>query len=33
MPEKVPPVFRSVEGKARYLEAYDAVLRDWPVPL
>src|SRR5579862_8344115 len=28
----VPPVFKSLEGKARYLEAYDAVLREWPVP-
>ena len=27
-----PPVFRSEQGKARYLEAYDAVLRDWPIP-
>src|SRR5690349_9867784 len=24
--------FRSDEGKARYLAAYDAVLREWPVP-
>jgi pimeloyl-ACP methyl ester carboxylesterase len=31
MPDTVPPVFRSPEGKARYLETYDAVLREWPV--
>lgn len=30
--DAVPPVFRSLEGKARYLEAYDAALREWPVP-
>lgn len=27
-----PPVFRSPEGRARYLEAYDAALAGWPVP-
>jgi len=26
-----PPVFRSVEGKARFMTAYDAVLKEWPV--
>jgi pimeloyl-ACP methyl ester carboxylesterase len=25
-------MFRSDEGRARYVAAYDAVLRDWPVP-
>jgi len=30
--EAAPPVFRSEAGKSRYLEAYDAVLCDWPVP-
>jgi len=26
-----PPVFRSSEGEARFMAAYDAVLREWPV--
>jgi pimeloyl-ACP methyl ester carboxylesterase len=26
------PAFKSDEGKARYLAAYDAVLAEWPVP-
>jgi pimeloyl-ACP methyl ester carboxylesterase len=26
-----PPVFRSSEGEARFMAAYDAVLKDWPV--
>lgn len=26
------PVFRTPEGEARYRDAYDAVLREWPVP-
>ena len=26
------PAFKSDEGRARYMAAYDAVLRDWPVP-
>jgi len=26
------PAFKSDEGRARYLAAYDAVLREWPVP-
>jgi pimeloyl-ACP methyl ester carboxylesterase len=26
------PAFKSEEGRTRYLAAYDAVLRDWPVP-
>lgn len=32
MSDIVPPVFKTPEGKARYLEAYEATLRDWPVP-
>ena len=32
MRDKVPPVFRTPEGKARYFEPYDTILRDWPVP-
>ena len=32
MSDTVPPVFRTTEGKARYLQAYEAVLREWPVP-
>jgi pimeloyl-ACP methyl ester carboxylesterase len=31
MPEKIS-VFRSPEGEAQYYVAYDAVLRQWPVP-
>jgi pimeloyl-ACP methyl ester carboxylesterase len=31
MPEKIS-VFRSPEGEAQYSVAYDAVLRQWPVP-
>ncbi len=27
-----PPLFRSAEGEARYIAAYNAVLQDWPVP-
>src|SRR5690606_28762804 len=27
-----PPVFKTPEGRSEYLEAYDAVLREWPVP-
>jgi pimeloyl-ACP methyl ester carboxylesterase len=27
-----PPVFRSIEGEARFMAAYDTVLREWPVP-
>lgn len=27
-----PPLFKNDDGKARYMAAYDAVLRDWPVP-
>jgi len=26
-----PPVFRSSEGEARFMAAYDAVLKEWPV--
>ena len=26
------PAFKSDEGRARYLAAYDAALREWPVP-
>jgi pimeloyl-ACP methyl ester carboxylesterase len=26
-----PPVFRSIEGEARFMAAYDAVLKEWPV--
>ncbi|MBV9331292.1 MAG: hypothetical protein JOZ55_07045, partial [Alphaproteobacteria bacterium] len=26
------PEFSSEESRARYLAAYDAVLREWPVP-
>jgi pimeloyl-ACP methyl ester carboxylesterase len=26
-----PPVFKSAAGRARYLQAYDAVVREWPV--
>ena len=29
---KTLPAFKSDEGKARYMAAYDAALRDWPVP-
>ena len=28
----VLPLFKSPEGEARFMDAYDAVLRDWPVP-
>lgn len=31
MPDKVP-VFKSPESEAEYYAAYDAVLKDWPVP-
>lgn len=31
MPPKIS-VFRSAEGEAQYLEAYDTVLKQWPVP-
>lgn len=31
LPE-APPVFKTPEGEARYRQAYDAVLREWPVP-
>jgi hypothetical protein len=27
-----PPAFKTPEGEVRYREAYDAVLRAWPVP-
>jgi pimeloyl-ACP methyl ester carboxylesterase len=30
--DAAPPVFKSPEGEARYLRAYDAVVRAWPVP-
>jgi pimeloyl-ACP methyl ester carboxylesterase len=26
-----PPVFRSIEGETRFMAAYDAVLKEWPV--
>jgi pimeloyl-ACP methyl ester carboxylesterase len=26
-----PPVFRSIEGEGRFMAAYDAVLKEWPV--
>jgi pimeloyl-ACP methyl ester carboxylesterase len=26
-----PPVFRSIEGESRFMAAYDAVLKEWPV--
>jgi hypothetical protein len=26
------PAFKSDEGRARYIAAYDAVLEEWPVP-
>jgi pimeloyl-ACP methyl ester carboxylesterase len=29
---KMLPAFKSDEGKARYMAAYDAALADWPVP-
>ncbi len=29
---KTLPAFKSDDGKARYIAAYDAALRDWPVP-
>jgi pimeloyl-ACP methyl ester carboxylesterase len=29
---KASPLFRSAEGEARFMYAYDAVLKDWPVP-
>jgi len=32
MAKAIPAVFRSNEGRAHYLAAYDAVLRIWPVP-
>lgn len=31
MAKVIPPVFKSDEGRMRYLAAYDAVLREWPV--
>jgi pimeloyl-ACP methyl ester carboxylesterase len=31
-PSNALPMFKSDEGRARYMAAYDAVLRDWPVP-
>lgn len=31
MAKAIPAVFKNIEGGARYLEAYDAVLREWPV--
>ncbi|HEV2652916.1 MAG TPA: alpha/beta hydrolase [Rhizomicrobium sp.] len=30
--KSAPEVFRSVAGRARYFEAYDAALREWPAP-
>lgn len=28
----VPQIFKTAEGRTRYLEAYNAALKDWPVP-
>lgn len=30
--ENPPPVFKTAEGKAAFMAAYDALVRDWPVP-
>lgn len=32
MAKAIPEIFKSDEGRERYLAAYDAVLREWPVP-
>lgn len=29
---KAPPTFKNDAGRARHIAAYDAVLREWPVP-